>query len=207
MIDATQPQPGKLYTTQQVAKLLGVTARTVQLWAENGLVQAWKTPGGHRRIRGEDVARLLAEVDRPDNGISGSGLGERYKLLVAEDEADLVKLYRMRVENWGFPVELVTACDGYEALIRIGTERPDMVIADLNMPRLDGFHMLKVIQEIKELRATKLVVVTALSRLDIEAKGGLPDGVHVFSKPIPFADLEQLARAGWDELAPRRAVQ
>jgi len=43
------------YTTIETAKLLGVSVRTVQLWVENGSLEAWKTAGGHRRIVASSV--------------------------------------------------------------------------------------------------------------------------------------------------------
>ena len=45
-------------TTRDAANLLGVSVGTVKLWVERGLLQAWKTSGGHRRISRESVQRL-----------------------------------------------------------------------------------------------------------------------------------------------------
>jgi excisionase family DNA binding protein len=44
-------------TTREAATLLGVSVGTVQLWVENGLLQAWKTAGGHRRVMRDSIAR------------------------------------------------------------------------------------------------------------------------------------------------------
>ena len=46
-------------TTRQAADLLGVSVGTVQLWVENGLLKAWKTAGGHRRVIRDSVDALL----------------------------------------------------------------------------------------------------------------------------------------------------
>ena len=48
-----------LMTTHDVAKKLGVTIRSVQLWVEQGLLEGWKTPGGHRRITSESFNRFV----------------------------------------------------------------------------------------------------------------------------------------------------
>ena len=52
-------------TTHDVAKKLGVTIRSVQLWVEQGLLEGWKTPGGHRRITTESFDRFVSsqEID------------------------------------------------------------------------------------------------------------------------------------------------
>jgi len=48
-------------TTRQVARMLGIAVSTAQQWIENGAIPAWKTPGGHRRVRLSDVSALLRE--------------------------------------------------------------------------------------------------------------------------------------------------
>ena len=46
-------------TTREAARRLGVSLRTVQLWTESGVLDAWKTPGGHRRVLNSAVDRLI----------------------------------------------------------------------------------------------------------------------------------------------------
>ena len=53
-------------TTREAARLLGIAVSTAQLWIENGLLPAWKTPGGHRRVRLSEVGRLLRERGATD---------------------------------------------------------------------------------------------------------------------------------------------
>jgi len=48
----------QLYTTTKVAKIFGVTPRTVQMWADSGMIRVTKTLGGHRRITAQEVDRL-----------------------------------------------------------------------------------------------------------------------------------------------------
>ena len=51
-----------LCTSRKAAELLGVTPRTVQLWADSGILQSWKTPGGHRRFSVSAIERLADEI-------------------------------------------------------------------------------------------------------------------------------------------------
>jgi excisionase family DNA binding protein len=48
-------------TTREAARLLGIAVSTAQQWSESGILPAWKTPGGHRRVRQSDVSALLRE--------------------------------------------------------------------------------------------------------------------------------------------------
>jgi excisionase family DNA binding protein len=181
-----------LCSTKETAALLDVSLRTVQLWVESGVLRAWKTAGGHRRIPREAIDELLAGRRRSLAGDKAPA--ERFKLLVAEDEADLLKLYRLQIEGWGLPVTLLTAHNGFEALIRIGEQRPDLLLTDLNMPGIDGFRMIRTLRANDDFRGMEIIAVTALGAEEIKDRGGLPDGVGVFTKPVPFSELERIVR-------------
>ncbi len=179
---------------------MGVAVRTVQLWVESGVLPAWRTAGGHRRIARSAVEKLIAErsqvIGQPSlSNEASASQTQPCKLLVVEDDADLLRLFSMVVEGWDFPVELTTAVNGFEGLVRIGQLRPDMVVTDLNMPGMDGFQMVRSLKKPGSgFEDLNLVVVTALSPGDITDRGGLPTDVKVFQKPVPFAEIEALAR-------------
>jgi CheY-like chemotaxis protein len=119
----------------------------------------------------------------------------RLRVLVVEDDPDLLKLFCMVIEGWELPITLNTATNGFEALLRIGDECPDLLLTDLNMPGMDGFRMIAALKAQQQGREhLRIVVVTALGPAEIAHRGGLPDGVRVFTKPVPFDELEALAR-------------
>jgi CheY-like chemotaxis protein len=190
MADKKLPEPVKMYTSREAAGVLGVTPRTIQLWSESGILQAKKTPGGHRRYTAAAIEALTSEFDKGDSAPKQTS--GRLRVLIAEDEPDLRNLYEMTISDWDLPLDMVIVKDGYEALIQFGKTQPHVVILDLNMPRMDGFHMLSVINNFIGSGDTEVIVVTALSKGDITDHGGMPEGVKVFSKPIPFDDIEAL---------------
>lgn len=184
-------------TTREAAQMLGVSLRTAQLWSESGLLEAWKTDGGHRRISRESVERLLRNPVVEDSSLESSVASARLRplsILVVDDEATLCLVYEMTLSRWEMKPHVSTAYDGYEALIRIGLERPDLIVTDLRMPGLDGFRMLKTLQTQTELADTAVVVVTGLSPDEIAAGGGIPEGIPVLPKPIPFPQLHEIAQ-------------
>lgn len=187
-----------VYTTREAARRLGVSLRTVQLWVESGVLPAWKTAGGHRRIARDAVERLVREQDRALDGDSSEA---RFRILVVEDEESLRKLYKAKLAGWDLPVEILTASNGYEALLIIGEKRPDLLVADLSMPAMDGFRMIRTLKSSDEYGGLEIVVVTALDTTEIEDRGGLPENVRVFRKPIPFADLEAIVRERFAQAA------
>ena len=198
----------ELMTTRQAGEVLGVAVRTVQLWVESGVLPAWRTAGGHRRIARSAVEKLMAEralilANRPATALQGfDGTRERaLKLLVVEDDPEQQRLFALQVECWGLPVELTTASNGFEGLLRIGEVHPDMVVTDLRMPGMDGFQMLNALKQPDSgYEDLMVIVVTALDKSDILHLGGLPEGVEVFTKPVPFdaigAMASRLHRAG-----------
>jgi excisionase family DNA binding protein len=186
-------------STREAAERLGVALRTVQLWVEAGVLPAWKTAGGHRRISRVAVERLIGERSAALSGTSAPAADRSsdgsLKLMVVEDEPELLQLFRLVIDGWGLPIEVTLASNGFDALLRMGRHRPDLLVTDLNMPGMDGFRMLDSLCGAEPaLGAMDIVVVTALSSADIERRGGLPPGVRVFHKPVPFDALEALVR-------------
>ena len=162
-------------STREAAERLGVSLRTVQLWSESGLIRAWKTPGGHRRI-------LLASIDelvlRRGGDIARRAHGGNYQVLVVEDEPDFRRLFELHLRSWDLPIELQSVPSGFDALLRIGAARPDLLITDLRMPGIDGFEMLRALKASGAISELEIIVVTALSDHTIQERGGLPRRRH-----------------------------
>ncbi len=190
-----------VYTTREAAERLGVSLRTVQLWVESGALAAWKTMGGHRRISRDSVERVVREQE---HALDADTAAHRFRILVVEDEESLRQLYELKLDSWDLPLEILTTANGYEALLIIGDKRPDLLVADLSMPAMDGFRMIRTLKSSAEFRDLEIVVVSALDATEIEDRGGLPDGVRVFRKPIPFAELESIVRGYCGQTAAGR---
>jgi excisionase family DNA binding protein len=194
-------------TTREAAEVLGVSLRTAQLWVDSGILQAWKTEGGHRRISVDSVEKLMRTGSAAQSGnASGTKAGvpvdlTRLKILVVEDDNTLIKLYRTYIGSWNLPLQISTALNGYEALILIGREQPDLMIADLSMPGMDGFQMIRTLAGSSFREGMEIVVVTGMEDETIAAQGGLPENIKVFHKPIPFVELRAMVETMMAERA------
>jgi excisionase family DNA binding protein len=187
-------------TTKEAADLLGVAVRTVQLWVESGVLRAWKTAGGHRRIARDSVEALLASRARAiaDPALEVAREAKTagpFRVLVVEDDPALRLLFELTLTSWDLPIEVDLADNGFAALLRIGEQRPDLLITDLNMPGMDGFSMLRHLRQSEQWRDLPVIAVSALGAADVAARGGLPADVRLFGKPVPFAEIEQLIRS------------
>ena len=190
-------------TTREAADRLGVSLRTAQLWVDSGILEAWKTEGGHRRITLTSVERLMQQksATAPAAESEGMPVNDRLKVLVVEDDNVLLKLYRMRIAAWNLPIDVTTASNGYEALVLIGREQPDLMISDLLMPGIDGFQMIRTLSASSFREGMEVVIVSGISDQEIQQAGGLPAGVRHLPKPVPFAELKLIA----ETLLARRA--
>jgi excisionase family DNA binding protein len=171
-------------STKDAARLLGVSHRTVQLWVENGALQAWKTAGGHRRITMVSVHKLVNERRE----ITSGGAQARRKLLLVDDDRTLLRLYELEIAGWGLPLTVARAMDGFEALLHVGQERPDILVTDLSMPGMDGFRMIRTLRADPHLSHMAIIVVSGLDRQTIDSMG-LPGDIPVYPKPVPFGQL------------------
>lgn len=109
-------------------------------------------------------------------------------VLLAEDEVMSAKLMRMWLEP--YVREIYMACDGQEGLFAFASKRPDIVITDLSMPKMDGIQMTQAIHQVSP--ETPVLVVTALEDLE-EIKKAISVGVQGYlTKP---ATPEALFRA------------
>jgi excisionase family DNA binding protein len=192
-------------TTREAAQILGISLKTAQLWCESGLLEAWRTEGGHRRIMRRSVEALLATSDQPLSTPrgrlpKGSTQKNRFQILVAEDDLLLQRVYAASLGNWAIKPEVTIANNGFEALLQIGHAAPDLLITDLNMPGVDGFQMIKTLRSMPGLSDMEIIVVTGLDPSEIGDNSGLPGGIQIFPKPVPFPKLEQVA----NELARRK---
>jgi len=179
-------------STREAADLLGISLRTAQLWVESGVLLAWKTSGGHRRILRKSVDALLAERVRQSGGSISSAASSKagLKVVVVEDDQDLLRLIELTLSDLPQNIDVRSAKDGFAGLVLIGQFLPDLVIADLNMPGMDGFRMINSLVG-SEFAPAKIIVSTALSPADIEQRGGLPETIEVLQKPYSLAILEQ----------------
>ena len=91
------------------------------------------------------------------------------KIMLVEDDKSLREIYGIRLVAEGY--EIVSAGDGEEALAMAVKEHPDLILADVMMPKISGFDMLDILRSTPETKDVKVVMMTALSSEDQRARG------------------------------------
>jgi two-component system cell cycle response regulator len=108
-------------------------------------------------------------------------------VLIVDDNPQNLELIQAYMES--LPCRIVVAQDGAEAMMRIESDRPDLVLLDVMMPRVSGFDVCKRIKQNPSTRETVVIMVTALHELgDMEraVESGCDDFV---SKPVNKVEL------------------
>jgi len=126
-------------TLGQAAKYLGVAQSTIRKWSDQGRVPAFYTPGGHRRYRRRDLDVFLERSGQPGGGESGP------VVLIVDDDAGLRQYVRANLESEGYTVR--EAGSATEGLAFVDEQRPDLILLDVMMPGMDGWEMLRRVQE------------------------------------------------------------
>ena len=112
-------------------------------------------------------------------------------IVVVEDEAALREIIVEELEDLGHTVH--PASDGEQGLAAIRQHRPDIVLADINMPRMNGYQMRKrLMTEEPELAKRPFIYVSALAEKSDIADGLILGADHYATKPIDFGKLD-----GW----------
>ena len=89
---------------------------------------------------------------------------DKKKVLVVDDEQDLLDFVKIRLESNNYSV--VTAVNGVEALAVFKEEKPNLVLLDILMPKLDGFKVCQVIKNDPLTASTPVIMLTAKDRPD-----------------------------------------
>jgi excisionase family DNA binding protein len=177
-----------VFTTFETAKLCHVSPLSIINWVNAGRLPAFRTPGGHRRIRRDDLIRFMRDsgIPLPDELREGSG---RPKVLVVDDEASIRELLAEHLTTRGTPYEALTASDGFEAGRLMATFRPDVVLLDLRMPGLDGFQVCRTIKADPDTSSTIVVAMTGYFSPETESRILECGAVRCFAKPVEPSTL------------------
>src|SRR5450830_1006605 len=157
-------------TTQEAAQILGISVTSVQQLVESGVIEAWKTKGGHRRIPLAAVEAYKASPNAPQVPQDRPAQSKQTSILVVEDNKLQRDIYAKKIASWNLPATTTFCENGYQALVEIAINKPDIVLADI-------------------------AILSSLAPEELDARGGIPEGVVFFRKPVNYDELSGYLRA------------
>lgn len=175
-------------TVFTASKYCNVSSKTIINWVDAGHIEAYKTVGGHRRIKKADLERFMVNqgIPIPEENDEGT----RKKILVVDDDLIIVESIVQALEEDEFDYEVISASDGFEAGLQVNHFHPDLLILDIMMPDIKGYEVCKKIKSNKETAHIKIIVLSAY--LDDEKFQQMKEnGADVcLSKPLPLSQLK-----------------
>jgi excisionase family DNA binding protein len=192
-----------VFTTFETAKLCHVSPLSIINWVNAGRLPAFRTPGGHRRIRREDLVRFMKDngIPLPDELREGSG---RPKVLVVDDEESIRAMLSEHLGSRTPKYEVLAAADGFEAGRLVATHRPDVVLLDLKMPGVDGFQVCRTIKADPDTSNTVVIAMTGYYSPETDARILECGALRCFAKPVEPSTLAAFIDSVFEQQASKR---
>lgn len=180
--------PSQYLTTHDIARLCGVSPGTVVRWIEAGRLNAYRTPGGHRRVLRSALLSFCSQYNVPmlEPGAS------RRAIMIVDDEpvirGSMVELLGQLAP--GVPV--LTAEDAFQAGQLYDQHHPCLVFLDLVLPGLDGFQLFEYICSTEKGADTVVVAITGSARRGLRLRAE-EAGIHRFlRKPFTTESVKRI---------------
>lgn len=141
-----------------MATICRVSKKTVLNWIYEGALKAFTTYGGHYRVWPVNLKKFLASagMDIPFEFVDETST----HILIIDDERPYAQMLKSVISAELPNTEITTTDDGFEGLLLIGEKKPQLVILDLKMRKIDGFEVLELLRKRKAEREMKILVIS-----------------------------------------------
>jgi len=172
----------RLLTSSEVGALLQVNASSVKNWVDEGRLTAFRTPGGHRRVRASDLVRFLEThgmpIPRSLEGVS------RRRLLVVDDDTGHLRAVARLFRKHEARIQLELASNAIDALVMVGSFKPHLVVLDVVMPGVDGLEVCRRLKAHPETRQVGVVIMSGQLTADVEKKARQAGARSCMRRPL-----------------------
>lgn len=192
-------------STLEAARILGLAVRSVQLMVDRQELEAWKTPGGHRRIARASLDRWIRargaspHIPAPPGRVAAeppeNAPGVAAKILLIEDSVHFQNLVSLLVRQHFPHTELHVANDGITGLATYGQLQPDVLLIDILLPGIDGATLITALRSQPQFARSRLIVVTSLDEAARAPYAFALQGLDVIHKPNLVKELPGLLSA------------
>ncbi len=180
------------FSSFQIGKMLNVSRQAVNQWIDKGYIKSYRTPGGHRRVKRDDLINFLKTRNIPiPESLEVGAVGEPspsapLHIMLLDADQDFLASLEQAIRGELPSTQISRFQDGYDALVAVGAHSPDLLVLDLDLPNIDG---LEVCRRLKDNPLTSALPIIVLSRdpgsLGNRLSGFKVDQVMDKSTPLP----------------------
>jgi len=177
------------FTTYEISKICGVSMPTIIGWIKQDKLKAFKTVGGHRRVKKEDLLDFLRkhEIPVPMELIRD----DSWKILVVDDDTDLVNFMVKAINEMEEKHEVKISMDGFDAGKQVQAFKPHLVILDLMLPGVNGFEVCKNIRGDKSTKDIRILAITGYDTEENKRRIFECGADMYLTKPFAAGDLKE----------------
>jgi DNA-binding response OmpR family regulator len=180
--------PGTFVSDAALSRCLAKVRKAVQ--PHHAAMPVIKTVYGHGYCFIAPVATVTREQSLPVTPATGEqpvALVERAKILIVDDEPFNIDYLEQELADLGY--DTVSATNGQEALDKVATEAPDLILLDVMMPIMDGFTVCRILKDHDQTRLIPVVIMTALDAREDRIKGIKAGADDFLTKPVHEEEL------------------
>jgi twitching motility two-component system response regulator PilG len=122
-------------------------------------------------------------------------------ILIVDDSPTVRKIVQLTLQRDGMNV--IAANDGLGALAAVSDYLPDLILLDINLPHMDGYHICQIIRKNPDFRETPIIMLSGRDGIFDKMRGRLAGSSEYLTKPFDSNDLVATVRRHLDS-APRR---
>ncbi len=145
-------------TTFEASRYLNVAPKTVSNWIDAGYLKAYRTVGGHRRIRREDLEGFISAQQ---SGRRIRAVAHRKRVLVVDEDAAALETTLRALRELDPPCELESARNGFEAGLKLADSAPDLVILSASLPGTSFAAVCSTIRSRPDTRDSRILAVAS----------------------------------------------
>lgn len=179
----------RLYTTHDISQLLQVDPSTVSKWIDRNILVAFRTPGGHRRVRAGDLRTFLISHQMPVPEELG---GDVVQLVLIDSDASSAEATRQAFRAVGGSVELKVTTSALEGLLWAADQTPHGLLVDLSIGDVRAEELIRRVLAHPPLQGVRVIAVTDAQTGQAHREAAIQAGAMVcVPKPLhPESVLE-----------------
>lgn len=176
-----------ILTTFEAADICNVSYNTIKNWVKRGLLSAYRTAGGHLRIKTDELKKFSREYNIPLYDRKDS---TRRRILIVDEKDGLGPLFEDSFKHLGETVDIFSTSNPFEAGMFAESTRPDLIVLNEHLHMVNCADLCSHIRKSASLKSSKLAVVMNSGGC-CSGKDGGPKADVILSKPVDKESLQK----------------